>query len=103
MINIGNRINLEDIKPNTPLTKAIAKVLELKDDSKVMLNSPITFDSKLEEKAIMVNTQENKTDLKSMKRKKKIILLKIILSSIVLDNTKYISNRQMSYKTYKKY
>lgn len=101
MINIGNHINLEDIKPT--LTKAIAKVLELKDDSKVMLNSPITFDSKLEEKAIMVNTQENKTDLKSMKRKKKIILLKIILSSIVLDNTKYISNRQMSYKTYKKY
>ena len=89
--------------PPPTLTKAIAKVLELKDDSKVMLNSPITFDSKLEEKAIMVNTQENKTDLKSMKRKKKIILLKIILSSIVLDNTKYISNRQMSYKTYKKY
>lgn len=100
MINRGNRINLEDIKPNTSITKAIAKVLEFKD-SKEVLDNLISLDSKSGEKGIIFNNiQDNKVALKSIKRKKKVILLKFILSSIVLDN---ISNSQRKYKTYKKY
>lgn len=102
MIKIEKHISVEDIEPNMSLTKAIARILELKDGIE-MLDNHIKLDNKLAEKGIMLNIKENKADLKSIERKKKIMSLKIILSSIILDNTKYISNRQRTYKSYKKY